>query len=234
MVNDELIWERLARGTRSRSRLSYARIVKASMRIADREGLEAVSMRRVAEQLNAGTMSIYRYVATRDQLLDLLLDEAYGEIAVPARPSRDWRTDLRGLACQTRHVLKRHSWLGPLLTSRPTLGPHYLRWFEFALASTAATGLDVKARVRLIGTVNAWVAGVVGYELGEAETNRRHKLTEKRKRELVGPYLDRILETGRYPHLAEFVRVGSGEVTDADFEFGLDCVILGLWHKVTG
>jgi len=233
MVNDELIWERLARGTRSRSRLSYARIVKAAMRIADREGLEAISMRRIASQLNAGTMSLYRYVATRDQLLDLLLDEAYGEITVPARPSPDWRKDLRGLACQTRTVLKRHSWLGPLLSSRPTLGPNYLHWFEFALSSTAATGLHMKMRLRIVGTINAWVSGVVGYELGEAETNRRHNLTEKRKRELVAPYLDRILATGQYPQLAEFVRHGSGEVTDEDFEFGLDCLIAGLSLQVT-
>jgi AcrR family transcriptional regulator len=209
-------------------RLSNARIVGAAMHIADNEGLQAISMRRIAEELGAGAMSLYRHVSGKDQILDLLLDAAYGEISVPDVPSGNWREDLWNLARQTRGVLKRHWWLGPLLTTRPTFGPNYLRWFEFQLASTGAAGLDMQARTRAIGTVFAYVAGVVGYELGEEESNRRHNLTPERKRALAAPLLAPILATGLYPNLAQFVEVGDAEPTDESFEFGLGCVLDGV------
>jgi AcrR family transcriptional regulator len=198
------------------------------MRIADREGLQAISMRRLAGELGSGAMSLYRHVSGKDQILDMLLDAAYGEIAVPAAPSGNWREDVRDMARQTRTVLKRHAWLGPLLTSRPTLGPNYLRWFEFLLAATALEAPQIQARLRVIGTVFAFVAGVVGYELGEEETNRRHKLTPERKRKFAAPHLAPILATGHFPNLALFVEQGGGEPTDESFEFGLKCVLDGV------
>ena len=209
-------------------RLYDVRIGAAAMRIADPEGLEAISMRRIAEELGSGVMSLYRHVSGKDQILDLLLDAAYGEIVVPAAPSGNWREDVRDMARQTRQVLKRHAWLGPLLTSRPTFGPNYLRWFEFLLAATGLEAPGIQARLRVIGTVFAYVAGVVGYELGEEETNRRHKLTPERKRKLAAPHLAPILATGLYPNLAQFVEEGGGEPTDESFEFGLKCVFDGV------
>jgi AcrR family transcriptional regulator len=219
-------------GVEPAMKLSNARIVAAAMRIADREGLQAISIRRIAEELDAGTMSLYRHVEDKDQLLDLLLDEAYSEISVPDAPSGDWRQDLRELARQTRAVLKRHWWLGPLLTSRPTLGANYLRWFEYQLATVGTVVKDMKARTRVIGTVFAYVTGVVGYELGEQATNRRHGLTEERKREFARPILEPILATGRYPNLAQFIEQGTGESSDEDFEFGLDCVLGGVGARI--
>jgi len=210
------------------ARLNNERIVAAALSIADREGLDALSMRRIAEELGAGAMSLYRHVLSKDQLLDLLLDEAYSEIAVPAKPSGKWRKDLREMALQTRQVLKRHWWLGPFLTSRPTFGPNYLRWFEFLLAATADEAPEIQRRVRIIGTLFAYVTGVVGYELGEQETNRRHNLTPERKRELAAPHLAPILASGLYPNLAKFVEHGGDDPTEDGFAFGLDCVLDGL------
>jgi AcrR family transcriptional regulator len=210
------------------AKLNVARIVAAAVRIADREGLEALSMRGIAEEMGSGVMSLYRHVSGKDRLLDLLLDEAYGEIAVPDTSSGDWQTDLREMARQTRQVLKRHWWLGSLLTSRPTFGPNYLRWFEFLLAATAGAVPKVPSRVRVIGTVFAYINGVVGYELGEEQTNRRHDLTPERKRELAAPHLAPILASGLYPNLALFVEQGGSEPTDESFELGLDCVLDGI------
>jgi AcrR family transcriptional regulator len=198
------------------------------MRIADRQGLEAISMRRIAGALGAGAMSLYRHVGGKDQLLDLLLDRAYGEITVPGAPSGDWREDLHDLARQTRQVLKRHCWLGPLLTARPTFGLNYLRWFEFQLAATGVAGYDIKTRMRIIGTVFAYVAGVVGYELGDEAASRRHRLTPEGKRALAAPRLDPILASGKFPQLALFIQQGAGEPSDEDFEFGLSCVLDGV------
>jgi AcrR family transcriptional regulator len=196
-----LIWQRVlaARPTR---KLDYPGIVRIAMEIADELGLDAISMRNVASRLEAGTMSLYRYVAGKGELLDLILDSAYGEIAIPRQQSKDWRSDILRVARETRTVLKAHPWLTPLITMRPSLGPNYLRWFEFLLATTSAPGRAMRTQVRMIGTIWAYVTGFVGYETGEIETNRRHNLTEERKRELAAPYVQQVLSTGRIQRCA--------------------------------
>ena len=88
------IWERL-RTERATRKLNYGAIVRAAMKLADRDGLEAVSMRNVARALNAGTMSLYRYVSGKEDLLDLILDAAYGEITLPESPQLNWQERLR-------------------------------------------------------------------------------------------------------------------------------------------
>jgi AcrR family transcriptional regulator len=209
-----------------RPTLDQERIVRAAMRTADAEGTGAISMRRIASEMGAGTMSLYRHVDGKEDLLDRMLDAAYGEMSVPERPSGDWRADLAGLARQTRSVLGRHPWVAALPTSRPTFGPCYMRWFELSLAVLAAHGLDLRTTTRVVGTVNAYVAGFVGYELGKAEANRRHGLSEPQKRALAVSHLEPILASGRYPNLARFARQGKDAATD--FEFGLGCVLDGI------
>lgn len=224
----QLIWERLSRASGKRPTLDYPGIVQTAIGIADREGLDAVSMRRIAQELGAGTMSLYRYITGKEELYDLMLDNAYGEMEVPERATGSWRTCLARLARQTRAVLKRHPWLAPLLTSRPTLGPNYLRWFEVSLGAAAKLRPEMRSMMRVVGTINAYVAGFAGYETGEAEANRRHGLSEEQKRVMVKPYLQPLLATGRFPNLSRFLTEGSGEPTDEDFEFGLKCVLDGL------
>ena len=225
---EPLIWERMSRAPHGRSGLSYDNIVKAAMSIADSEGLQAISMRRIADELGSGTMSLYRYVSSKEQILDLVLNDAYGEIRVPAMVSGDWRNDLRELARQTRTVWARHPWLATLLTQRPPFGPNYLRWFEFSLAATAHLRLPITTRTRIVGTLNAYVAGVVAYESGEVENDRRCKLTPQQKRRIAAPYLEQTFATGLYPELRRFVESSAGEPDEEGFEFGLECVLAGL------
>jgi len=222
-----LIWERISAGRRSR-KLDYSAIVCAAMKLADDEGIEAVSMRKVAEALGVGTMSLYRYVTGKDDLLDLILDAAYGEIPLQEASGADWRKHLRVVAIETRQVLKEHKWLALLISRRPTLGPNYLRWFEFLLATTGASGRSMRTRARVIGTLWAYISGFIAYELGEIETNRRYKLTEAKKRRMVQPYLTQIIATGKYPCLTEFLKIGIGQPTDQDFKIGLDAVLAGI------
>ena len=222
-----LIWQRML-SVRPTRNLKYGEIVRVAMEIADKEGLTGVSMRSVAGKLKAGTMSLYRYVTGKDELLDLLLDAAYGEIRLPSMPSGDWQRDVARVARETRRVLKGHPWLAPLVTARPTLGPNYLGWFEFLLAATAKPGRDMRTQVRMVGTVWAYVTGFVGYEIGEMETTRRHGLTEKRKRELAAPYVEQLLATGKFPNLARFLDAGGHEPTEEAFQFGLEAVLAGI------
>ena len=225
--NSALIWERVQAGHRVRN-LDYGAIVGAAMKLADHDGIEAVSMRSVASALDAGTMSLYRYVAGKDDLLDLILDEAYGQIPLPPRSRSDWRKQLKMVAVETRRVLKKHAWVSSLITMRPNLGPNYLRWFEFLLETTSSSGRSVEARMRMIGTLWAYVSGFIAYELGEMETNRRLKLTEAKKRRAVQPYVERVLATGNYPCLAEFLKAGIPQSSEKDFLAGLDAVLTGI------
>ncbi len=222
------IWSRLSRSRQRRPALGPEAIARAAVRIADKEGLGALSMRRVAGSLGAGAMSLYRHVASKDELLDLMLDAAFAELEVPERPSGDWQKDLRSLARRVRTVLRRHPWMAQLVTSRPTLGPSYLRWFDFSLGVAMSSGADIKTAVRVVGTLNAYVSGVVAYELGDSEARRRHGLSEAQMRTLVAPYLKQVMASGRYPNLAPFLREGTGEATDEDFEWGLTRVLDGL------
>ena len=117
------LWERVDKSEqRTRVALSYPRITRAGMEIADREGLGAVSMRRVARQLEAGAMSLYRYVESRDELIELMADHAYAEF--PAAPrSGDWRADLAEAARRIRRTILKHPWLGGQPVPRTGLGP---------------------------------------------------------------------------------------------------------------
>src|SRR4051812_33820107 len=108
--NPALVWLK-DRRTPRRQAPSVERIVRTALVIADQEGLSALSMRRVAADLSSGTASLYRYVASRDELLDLMIDEVHGEAGPPALTG-DWRLDLTHVAQDVRATLLRHPWLG--------------------------------------------------------------------------------------------------------------------------
>jgi hypothetical protein len=96
------------------------------------------------------------------------------------------------------------------------------------LETVISTGVELKVAMWVIGTVNAYVSGVVAYELGDAEARHRHGLTEAQMRAIVTPYLDKLVASGRFPNLQRFLKEGTGVATDDGFEFGLASVIEGL------
>jgi AcrR family transcriptional regulator len=131
------IWLRPERAASGRpAERSRAEITAAAIGLADREGLEAVTMRRVAAELGTGAASLYRYVANRDDLLDLMTDAVAGEYELPA-PSGDPVPDLVEIAVQARGLMLRHRWVAPLVITRPVLGPRGAELLEHALACLA-------------------------------------------------------------------------------------------------
>jgi AcrR family transcriptional regulator len=224
-----LIWDRISGGSaREMPRLSRDRIVGATMAIADGEGIDGITMRRVASALGSRPMSLYRHIQSKVDLLDLILDTAFGEITLPERPSGDWRADLLLIAQETRALLLRHPWLAGLLSSRPPLGPNYLRYFEFCLAAIAALHVDIRMTVQIFGLVYVYVTGFAAYEVGEAESARRTGLSDAEKHILAGPYVERLIATGDYPHFARFFEAGTVTGDEDNFEFGLSCLLDGL------
>ncbi|MEU1788191.1 TetR/AcrR family transcriptional regulator [Streptomyces sparsogenes] len=226
-----LVWERPEPPSRpAPSPLSRARIVKAAIELADAEGLEAVSLRKVAAALDAGPMRLYRYLATKEELLDLMVDAVYGEIPRPEPASGDWRGALQSLAHHTRRAALRHEWFAELLGGRPHLGPEELANLEASLAALrGAPGFDdIDTVLRALETVNAYVIGAIRKESAEARAERATGLNERQWQRAFGPYIERMLATGRYPTVAEAVREGGDTDPDVAFDTGLDWVLDGI------
>jgi AcrR family transcriptional regulator len=225
MNRHPLIWERIEqRPAGETPAISTDRIVRVARKLADREGLEKISMRRIASELGAGVMSLYHYVPSKNDLMDLLLDAAMGEIALPEQPSGDWRADLRDIAIRTRACMKRHAWLPGLSNSRPALGPNRFAHFEASLAAVARLGLDIKTMHRMVASMYVYVMGFVSVELSEAGALRRAGLGR-----LPLPYMKRLLATGAFPNLARLLDEDKDPPSADDFfEDGLQVVLEGM------
>ena len=231
-MDTELVWTK-DRRTPRRQAPSVERIVRTAVAIADAEGLPALSMRRVATDLGSGTASLYRYVAGRDDLLDLMIDAVHGETAPPA-PTGDWRADLTGVAHHVRTTLLRHPWLTAELTGRPALGANSLRRHDAALTAAAALTPDITLAAGVVDAVLAYVFGTVARELAEAQARRRTGLTEDQWRASVGPYIRDVVASGAYPQFARLVRDAGEPAPDDRFAFGLACVLDGVAARVRG
>ncbi|MFE2724055.1 TetR/AcrR family transcriptional regulator [Kitasatospora sp. NPDC059327] len=219
----ELIWlrpERTGRGPRPAH--SRASIAAAAIAIADTEGLDAVSMRRVAAALGAGTMSLYNYVPKKEHLLDLMIDAAVAEYDFAAiAPTGDCRADLGRLAHQQLAVLRRHPWLATLVVARPGIGPNGLRYTDHFLAVTEPTGLDGATRLEAMALLNGFLCQYAQYE-------RTASSGAKWQGELVG-YLGRAAASGDYPHLAAaFATAGPTGDPDAVLDRSLHRVITAM------
>ncbi|MFF3671378.1 TetR/AcrR family transcriptional regulator C-terminal domain-containing protein [Microtetraspora malaysiensis] len=225
-----LVWSKERRAPR-RQAPSVEQIVRAAIAIADAEGLTALSMRRVAADLDSGTASLYRYVAGRDELLDLMIDAVEGETGPPPL-SGDWRADLTGIARHVRATLLRHPWLSSELTGRPALGANSLRQQDVALTAASALTPDITLAANVVDTVRAYVFGAVARDLAEEQAQRRSGLTEDQWRESVAPYIREVIDSGAYPQFAR--RVAEAEDADPEerFEFGLACVLDGIAARV--
>jgi AcrR family transcriptional regulator len=222
--------------------LSRGEIVAAAVKVADAEGSGAISMRRIARELNAGAMSLYWHVASKDELLDLMLDAVEGEQEFPAATG-DWRTDLRAMALTQRSVLHRHQWLMDFIGGRPPLGPNTLRNLELAMAVSDTMGLDVTTSFNVLSTISTYVMGAVLREFRESRVAQRDEeqvghLSEAERYEMMAAHAERLRTTGRFPHFLRIFDEGidpdAPETRDARFEFGLDCVLDGIAARLPG
>ncbi|MFI6321801.1 TetR/AcrR family transcriptional regulator [Nonomuraea sp. NPDC050556] len=221
-----LVWNREPYSPK-RQALSVDGLVRAAVALADAEGLDALSMRRVAAELGSGTTSVYRYVKNRDELLDLMVDAVRGEREVLPR-SGDWRADLAAVAYGQRDLMLRHPWLGTLLSTRPALGPHSLRHLDHALAVAESLTGDPTRAANVIGLIGDYVLGAVSRELAENEAHRRTGQSEDEWRASVAPYIRQVVESGAYPHFARRIVDARDPSFAEQFAFGLDAILDGI------
>ncbi|MCG0289537.1 TetR/AcrR family transcriptional regulator [Streptomyces sp. PSAA01] len=225
-----LVWERPEPPNRPvPAPLSRERIVRAAIQLADADGLDAVSLRKVATALDVRPMRLYGYIAGKEELLDLMVDAAHAEI----RPVGDgWREVLRSLAEATRQAAHEHEWLADLLGGRPQLGPHALACGEAVMA--ALDDVDVDDIMPVVAAVNAYVIGAVRREIAERRAERATGMDEKRWQASLGPYLERTFATGRFPALATVVHDAAHLDADHTFRIGLDCMLDGIEARISG
>jgi AcrR family transcriptional regulator len=215
------VWAR--EDTRRRTTLSRSAIVGAAIAIADAEGIDAVSIRRVAADLQARAMSLYTYIDRKEDLLDLMADEVAAETVVPDLPA-NWREATLALARRERQATLRHPWLVDLVTRRSMVGrvgPNMLRHSDQSVAALAGLDADLTWKRRLL-------TAVADYSTGFAvrETRERSGVDET-----LEPYLRTLLDDGGYPHLAPLM-AAPPDPGDDNFERGLAWILDGFAREL--
>lgn len=228
-----VIWARLAGQGRGPVRtLDHATITDAAIAIADSDGLDAVSMRKIAVRLDRSTMSIYRHLDSKDDLHELMYDAVLGELELPPAPSGAWRDDLAGLVTSLRRLYHRHPW-ATRLGRRPTLGPNNLRLLEYSLACVDGLGLTVDGMLDVISTALQFTQGFVQAETGRLEAQLRSGMDEEAYRRHAGPYVSELLSSGRHPYLRRLVADAEhAPDPDAVFARRLAMVLDGIAARV--
>jgi AcrR family transcriptional regulator len=210
-------------------------IVAAAIDLADAEGLQAVSIRRVAAALRTRPMGLYSRIARKDDLLDLMLDQVLGEVLLDQLPD-DWRQALRAMARQTRATARRHPWIIGALGQRPAIGPNGMRHREQSLAAVAGLDVDLFRKGALLEAVDAYTIGHVTMELAERETKRRERLSDPQWQTATRAYLQRLLDSGDFPHLADLGLDAALSPAEQQrlFDAGLEWLLTGFTATPAG
>lgn len=232
----ELLWRQSTAGSSRRGPrqgLSVDEIVKVAIALADTDGLDAVTMRRVAQSLGVAPMTLYTYVPGKAELLDLMLDWLYREMARTEVAEGSWRARLEAVAHDNRRLFDAHPWAAAVSTSRPPLGPGLMAKYEHELRALDGTGLDDvemdAALTFLLGFVQASARAAA-----DARAIRREsELSDEQWWAANAPLLGRVLDEALYPTA---VRVGTAAGSahgtayspDHAYEFGLQRVLDGL------
>jgi AcrR family transcriptional regulator len=221
--------------------LSRDEIVSAAIAVADAEGPEAISMRRIAREVGAGAMSLYWHVASKEELLDLMLDAIEAEIEVP-EPTGDWRADLGAFAHRTRAALRQHLWAVEFIGTRPPSGPNDVRNLERLLSLLDGIGVDdYQVVMGVFMTVATFVIGAVIREAQEVRFQAEQERVEaSMTAEEIQAEHERFRgwfeKSGQYPHIARLMKAGidpdDPATRDERFQFSLDCVLDGIAARI--
>jgi AcrR family transcriptional regulator len=234
-------FQQRGREPRRLRQLSRADIVETAVAIADAEGTDAVSMRRIARDLRVGAMSLYWHVGSKDELHQLMLEAVQGEIEL-TEPSGAWRADLTTYALSARAVLLRHPWAIDFIGAGPPVGPNDARHGEVLLTALDELKFDTATAMWVLMTVLTYVMGAAVREIQEVRWHQAsHEatadMTEAERDEILNEFERRIKESGRYPHIEKILEMDidpdAEETRDERFMFGLSCVLDGIAGKAS-
>lgn len=231
----ELLWgerERpSSRGPKPGLRLDQ--IIDAAITVADAEGFDALSMRRVARELGVGTMSLYRYLPNKGVLLDLMLDRLSGPCPPEQVAGEGWRGVLETVARAGYQLYLAHPWLLRVNWTRPVFGPNTLAGLEQMIAGLAEPELTDQERISVVVSIDAYVTGTarsrILYEAAPAETG----ISNDEFWAHQYPVLERAMATGDYPIIAGLSEDAFSASWEETFEFGLQRLLDGIEALLT-
>ena len=221
-------------GRETRVPLSKERVLQAAVELAARDGIESLTMRKLAEELGAGAMSLYHYVPNKEELLDGMVDIVFSEIELPPTDV-DWKSAMRRRAISTREVLNRHPWAVGLMESRMTPGPASLRLHNAVLGCLREAGFSIELTIQAYSVQDAYIYGFalqeksVPFESAEEAA----AVAEEQVREFAELAEERQFAAlaEEFPYLAEVVAGHVAKVGHdfaAAFEYGLDLILEAL------
>lgn len=208
-------------------------IAAAGVRIADAEGLSAVSMRRLAAEVGFTTMALYRYVQSKIEVLALILDHAYGEAPDMTGRTGDWRAGLAAWARANRDAIVVHPWILGIRITEPPLTPGQIGWMEAGLATLAGLPLSEQEKLSSMLLVDVYVRGQAQLSVGLAPAGPEAQSAA----EQYSHRLRALADPARFPHIHAAVLSGALDDDDTDFAideftFGLDSVLDGIAARI--
>ena len=208
----------------ARIALNRERVLEAGVALADREGIEALSMRRLGQEVGVEAMSLYSHVRNKDELLNGMVDIVFSEIDLPAA-GEDWPTAMRRRAISARHALKRHPWAIGLMESRAQPGPATLRHHDSVLRNLRLGGMSIEMAAHAYSLLDSYIYGFTLNEQSLPFDSSPAKVAE------VAGNIMREMPAGEYPYLTEMAvehAMKPGYDYGDEFEFGLKMIIDGL------
>ena len=206
-----------------RIRVTRERVLLAAIDLADKGGVEALSMRKLGQVLRVEAMSLYNHVANKDDILDGMVDHFFAEIGLPLR-GVGWKTAMRKRAISAREVLARHSWAIRLMASRSRPGPATLRHHDAVIGCLREAGFSIAMAAHAYSVLDSYI---YGFALEQASLPFK---TSEEVGEVADSFL-RQFPADAYPHLAELTLqhvLQPGYDYANEFEFGLDLILDGL------
>ena len=207
----------------SRVPLNRERVLHAAVALADGRGIELLTMRALGEELGVEAMSLYYYVANKDELLDGMVDLVYSEIELPSREA-DWKVAIRRMAMSAREAFSRHRWAITLMETRTRPGPANLRHHDSVIGCLRGAGFSIKQAIHAFSLLDSYVSGFALQEL-TMPFDTSEELADAAESIL------RQFPAAEYPHLAETITehvTKSGYDYADEFKVGLDLILDGL------
>jgi AcrR family transcriptional regulator len=218
--------KRVSESPADRAPLSRERVLRGAVSVADASGIGSLTMRSLARELGVKPMSLYYYVANKDEILDAIVDVVFGEIELPS-PDGNWRAEMRRRAISARSALRRHPWAIGLMESRAIPGPATLRHHEATIATLRRAGFSVQMTAHAYALIDSYV---YGFALQETALPFKPETVAE-----VAEPIARRMPADEFPYFAEMVTeliMTPGYDFGNEFEFGLGVILDALTRSI--
>jgi AcrR family transcriptional regulator len=208
-----------------RTPLSRERVLRAAVALADRSGIDSLTMRRLGQELGVEAMSLYNHVANKDEILDGIVDLVLSDIEVPG-PGTHWKTAMRHRAISAHQVLLAHPWAAQLIMSRFNIGPGMTRYLDATLGRLRAGGFSIE------GALDAWNtldSHLYGFTLQKLNLPFEVEDTQQVSADVLGQ-----IPADEFPHVVEVITAIMQSGREENFEYGLDLILDGLERALDG